>query len=491
MFVESITPLLAVLVSLIAGVFIVIFKNKPNIRESCSIIASIIKFLIVISMLPVILNGDKIVYTLFTIIPGIDIKFKVDAFGLFFAITASSLWIITTFYSIGYMRSLKEHEQTRYFLFFAIALSATMGVAFSGNLITLYLFYELLTLSTYPLIIHDETKKALDAGTKYLAYMLTTSILFQLLAIFLVYSITGTIDFSDNGVFSGNEPLTLIAVIFVLFVIGYAKSAMMPLHSWLPTAMIAPTPVSALLHAVAVVKTGVFSIVRVLLFIFGIKLLSSSGLGLIMCYFASFTIILASIFALTQDNLKKRLAYSTVSQLSYIVLGASLLTHNGIIGGIIHIVNHGFSKITLFFCAGSIYIASKKKNISELNGIGRKMPLTMAAFSIAVLSMIGIPPACGFLSKWYLALGSIESDNIPILIVILLSALLNAAYFLPIVYVAYFKSPDNDGEMEKVKEPSYFVVIPLLITAIVSLILFFAPSIFMDLIKITLRNMGV
>ncbi len=490
MIVESITPLLAVLISLIAGAFILVFRNRPDVRESFSVIASILKFLIVISMLPVILNGDRIVYTLFTIIPGIAIKFRVDALGIFFATTASSLWVITTIYSIGYMRSLREHEQTRYFLFFAIALSATMGVAFSANLITLYLFYELLSLSTYPLIIHDETKTALKAGTKYLAYMLTSSILFQLLAIFLVYSLTGTIEFSDGGVFSGTESPALLAVILILFIAGYAKSAIMPLHSWLPAAMVAPTPVSALLHAVAVVKTGVFSIVRVLLFIFGVTILSDTGLGSVIGYVASFTIILASIFALTQDNLKKRLAYSTVSQLSYIVLGASLLSPYGVIGGIIHIVNHAFSKITLFFCAGSIYIASKKKDISEMKGVGRKMPVTMAAFSIAVLSMIGIPPACGFLSKWYLAIGSMEADNIPMLVVILISAILNAAYFLPIIYTAYFRSPDDDT-LGDVEEPSPYIVVPLLITAVISLILFFAPSVFMDLIKIVLADIGL
>ncbi|MEE8432416.1 MAG: monovalent cation/H+ antiporter subunit D family protein [Candidatus Desulfatibia sp.] len=481
----SMAPALAVLVSLIGAFLIVLFSKKPNLRESVTIITALTKFLIVASMLPIILNGDIIEYTLFTLFKGLDIKFRVDAFGILFATTASFLWIITSVYSIGYVRSLKEHAQTRYFFCFAIALSSAMGVAFAANLLTLFIFYEILTISTYPLVIHKETKGALSAGTKYFGYLLTTSIIFQLTAIVLVYSLTGTLEFSERGILAGHGG-GLLTLIFFMFIIGYTKAAIMPLHSWLPTAMIAPTPVSALLHAVAVVKVGVFSILRIIFYIFGIDLLSELGLGIILAYFVSFTILLASIYALTHDNLKMRLAYSTISQLSYIVLGAALLSPSGIIGGVMHIVNHGFAKITLFFCAGSIYIATRKTNISEMNGIGRKMPITMFAFAIASLGMVGIPFTGGFISKWFLALGSIEAGQIPILIVLLVSSILNAAYFFPVVYTAFVKElPEGDST---IKEPSLFVTVPLTLTAIGSVILGLYPSLFLELAKAVMRG---
>lgn len=481
----SMAPALAVLVSLIGAFLIVLFGKKPNLRESVTIITALTKFLIVASMLPIILNGDIIEYTLFTLFKGLDIKFRVDAFGILFATTASFLWIITSVYSIGYVRSLKEHAQTRYFFCFAIALSSAIGVAFAANLLTLFIFYEILTISTYPLVIHKETNKALSAGTKYFGYLLTTSIIFQLTAIVLVYSLTGTLEFSEQGILAGHSG-GLLTLIFFMFIIGYAKAAIMPLHSWLPTAMIAPTPVSALLHAVAVVKVGVFSILRIIFYIFGIDLLSELGLGIILAYFVSFTILLASIYAIKQDNLKMMLAYSTISQLSYIVLGAALLSPSGIIGGVMHIVNHGFAKITLFFCAGSIYIATRKTNISEMNGIGRKMPVTMFAFAIASLGMVGIPLTGGFISKWFLALGSIEAGQIPILIVLLVSSILNAAYFFPVVYTAFVKElPEGDNT---IKEPSLFVTVPLALTAIGSIILGLYPSLFLELAKAVMRG---
>ncbi len=484
--ITSIQPVLAVLVSLIAGFLILASSRRPNIRELWTLFAAVIKFLIVVSMLPIILQGNIIEYQLFTIFNGLDIKFRVDAFGMFFAITASFLWILTSLYSIGYVRSLKEHSQTRYFFCFAIALSSVMGIAFAGNLLTLFIFYEILTLSTYPLVIHKQTPEALNAGTKYFGYLLTTSILFQLTAIILVYTLTGTLEFSDQGILAGHGSELLLTIIFFMFILGYTKAAIMPLHSWLPTAMVAPTPVSALLHAVAVVKAGVFSILRVIFHIFGINLLSELGLGIMLAYLVSCTILLASIFALTQDNLKKRLAYSTISQLSYIVLGAALLSPSGIIGGIIHIVNHAFAKITLFFCAGSIYVAAHKQNISDMNGIGKKMPITMLAFTIGTLGMIGIPLTGGFISKWFLVLGSIEAQQIPILVVLLVSSILNAGYFFPVIYTAFFKeSPEKDKD---IKEPTSFMVIPLTLTAIISIILGMYPSIFLDLARMVMNG---
>jgi multicomponent Na+:H+ antiporter subunit D len=482
--IASIKPLLAVLVSLVAAVLILVSGRSPNLREFWSLAAATIKFLIVASMIPVILAGQSIEYTVLTFLPGIDLKFKVDSLGLMFGLTASFLWILTTLYSIGYMRTLKEHAQTRYFACFAVTLSATMGVAFAANLFTLFFFYEVITLITYPLVSHHETPEAYSAGRKYLVYLLGTSKTFLLAAILLTYSVAGTLDFKSQGVFSGVDPSIWLIVIYILFIAGFAKAAIMPFHSWLPSAMVAPTPVSALLHAVAVVKVGVFSILRVIFDVMGPDLMNRLNLGIPTAFFVSVTIITASIIAMAQDNLKMRLAYSTVSQLSYVVLGAALLTPAGMTGGMLQIINHAFAKITLFFCAGAVYVASHKKNISEMRGIAKQMPWTMLAFSVGALSMIGIPPTAGLISKWYLAMGSIQAGEVPILIVLLTSTLLNAAYFLPILYTAYFQEPKKDaGGHHESSEAPWIMVVPLLLTAAGTLFLGLYPNCFLDLVR--------
>lgn len=481
--VTSPAPGLAVLTTLIASVFILVSTRHPNIREGFSVAAGIIMFGIVSSMIPSIMRGQPVQLEIIEFLPGLPLKFSVDAFGLFFAFTSSLLWIFTTFYSIGYMRSLNEHAQTRYFFSFALAMVGAIGVAFSANLFTLFVFYEILTVSTYPLVVHEESEEAMSAGRKYLAYLLTAGV-FLLFSIAVVYYYTGTTDFSFGGILEGKVPEAMLKLLFVTFMIGCTKAAFIPLHSWLPTAMIAPTPVSALLHAVAVVKAGVFTAIRIILYIYGTDLMMEAGIAIPFAYFVSFTIIVASLFALSQDNLKLRLAYSTVSQLSYIVLGAVLLTTSGMVGGIFHIASHAFGKITLFFCAGSIYVASGLKNVSELSGIGRKMPITMISFAIATLTMIGLPPGVGFISKWYLVLGTIEADQLVLLFVLLISSILNAAYFLPIVYKAFFEEPN--GEVSDVKEASPFVYVPLFLTAIASIAIFFYPDYFLQLAKLAL-----
>ena len=481
----SIKPLLAVLVSAVGALFIIFFGKKPNIRESWSLIAGVLKLVIVLSMIPAVVYDKTIIsYSLFTILPGIEIGFRVDAFGLLFAMGASLLWIATSFYSIGYMRSTNEHSQTRYFACFAVSLSATIGVAFSANLFTMFLFYEILTIITYPLVAHKGTPEAKAGGRKYAIYLLGAAKAFLVAAIILTYNLTGTLEFSKTGIFPAvvqSVNPELLYIIFVLFFFGFAKSAVMPFHSWLPAAMVAPTPVSALLHAVAVVKTGVFSVLRIIFFVFGADLMIDIGVDVFVITFASFTIITASLLALTRDNLKARLAFSTISQLSYIILGAALLTPSAMVGGIIHITNHAFSKITLFFCAGSIYVSSYKTKVSQLNGIGKKMPWTMAAFAIATLSMIGIPPVSGFITKWYLVIGSLERHNLVVLIVLLVSSFLNAAYFVPILYRAFFKeeNPNSENldlsEHKEIKE-NPFLVVPLTLTAIVSVVLGLYPD---------------
>ncbi|MFH1628307.1 MAG: monovalent cation/H+ antiporter subunit D family protein [Pseudomonadota bacterium] len=483
----SIKPLIAVLVS-ICAVPLLILSKKSNIRETWTFVAAVAKFLIVISMLPAILKGNQIVYTLAEVIPGAAIKFRVDPLGMLFAIVASSLWILTSAYSIGYMRGLKEHSQTRYFCFFALALSATIGVAFSANLLTLYLFYEMLSLATYPLVTHHQDKEGRASGRKYLTYILGTSIGLLLPAMLISYNLAGTLEFASQGFLAGTCSKGLVAMLLVFFIFGFAKAAIMPFHGWLPAAMVAPTPVSALLHAVAVVKVGVFSIVRVLTGVFGIELLSTLDLGLVICVAASFTIIVASLIALSQDNLKRLLAFSTIGQLSYIVLGVGLLSPKGMTGGILHIAMHAFGKITLFFCAGAIFVATGKRNISEMVGIGKRMPLTMAAFFIASLSIIGLPPTGGFLSKWYLVLGSLEAHQIAVLVVLLTSSLLNAAYFMPVVYKAFFSTPQESMFEDKVHEAPIFCLVPLMITAVVSVMLFFYPQPFFRLATMVVKG---
>jgi len=482
--IQSIRPVLALLISVAAAFLILASHKRPDQREFWSIAAGVIKFLIVASMVPAVLAGNVYEYTIFnTLLPGLPIKFRVDAFGILFALTASLLWIATTIYSIGYMRSHKEKSQTRYFACFAIALSSVIGVAFSANLLTLYLFYEILSFATYPLVSHAETPEALAGAKKYIVYLLGTSKTFFLAAIVLTYVFAGSLEFSSEGVFPATVEPAILVIIFILFIAGIAKGAIMPLHNWLPGAMVAPTPVSALLHAVAVVKTGVFSILRVVFFVFGIDMLQNLDVSTVATYVVSFTIIVSSIIALTKDNLKARLAYSTISQLSYIILGAFLLSPSGMIGGIVHIANHAFSKITLFFCAGSIYVAAHKTNVSQLKGLGRKMPWTMGAFFIASLSMIGIPPVAGFITKWYLVVGSIEADNYVVLTVLLTSTVLNAAYFLPITYKAFFEKPEEEdhhhGEVKEIP----LMAIPLVLTAIGSVIIGLYPDFFITLAK--------
>jgi len=471
-------PVLAILVSLAAVPLIAISGRWPNLREFWTFLAGAIKLALILSMAGWILAGNTYSLEICKILPGLSIKLKVDGFGMLFGLVASSLWLITSVYSIGYMRGLNEHAQTRYFCFFAVALSATIGVAFSGNLLTLYLFYEILSLSTYPLVTHHQDKEARGGGRKYLTYLLTTSIGLALPAMLITYHLTGSLEFSSLGVFQASTSKPVLVVLLLMFIFGFSKAGLMPFHSWLPGAMVAPTPVSALLHAVAVVKVGVFSILRILTGIFGIDLLAGKDLNTIVCIIASFTVITSSLIALTQDNLKRRLAFSTVGQLAYIILGAGLASKLGVTGSMLHISMHAFGKITLFFCAGAIFVATGKKYISQMVGIGKRMPITMAAFFIGSLSVIGLPPAGGLISKLLMVRGAMQADMVWVLVVYLVSSLLNVAYFFPIVYQAFFCKDEESMFENKFQEAPLFCVLPLTITAIMSIVLFFMPQIF-------------
>jgi multicomponent Na+:H+ antiporter subunit D len=482
------SPLLiaALLAPLTGAVLVMLNKRRPNVRESCSFLAAVVLFGLVGAMLKPILAGQTLVYHLFTLLPGVSVTLRADSFSMVFALVASFLWIITVFYSMGYMRGLKEHAQTRFNACFALALFGAIGCAFSDNLFTLYLFYEVVSITTYPLVAHHQDQEGYEGARKYLVYLTATAKGLVLPAMILTYVLCGTLDFSSNmhnGIFPTGTNRILVTITYVCMVLGFAKNGIMPFHGWLPGAMVAPTPVSALLHAVAVVKVGVFATTRVMLYVFGVNTMDAFNLGIPTAYFVSFTILAASLIALSKDNLKARLAYSTVSQLSYVILGVALLTPAGIEGGIVHIANHAFAKITLFFCAGAIYVASHRKNISEMKGLGRAMPWTFAAFAIASLSMIGAPPVGGFITKWYLLVGAINAQQLGIVIVLLTSTILNVAYFAPVVYQAYFGTPPADDSHEGVKEAAPAMLVPILIAATISIVVGVYPDFFITLIK--------
>ncbi len=423
---------------------------------------------------------------LFNIIDAIPIAFHIEPLGILYACVASGLWLITTIYAIGYMNANKEMDLARFYICFCLAMAAVMGIAYSANLLTLFIFYELLTLSTYPLVAHKGTDEAKAGARVYLGILLGTSIGFFLIAILWTWSISGTLDFNPGGILQNKLSNNLLMLLFALYAFGIGKAALMPFHRWLPSAMVAPTPVSALLHAVAVVKAGVFCILKVTVYIFGIDTLTHTGANAPIIWVATATMLLASLVALQQDNLKARLAYSTISQLAYIVLGAVLATSTSIIGSSLHLATHAVGKITLFFCAGAIYTASKKTQVSDLNGLGRSMPFTFTAFTIAAVSIIGLPPFAGSWSKWFLIDGAITADRLIIAFAFLISTLLNILYLIPISINGFMAKPKQ--ATTGIHEAPFAVVMPLCITAGLCLLLFFLlPQVYDFLLLLNLR----
>jgi len=475
---------LTIILPLVMTLVIVAVGHRPNVREGVTIATSLVLLYLVINLYQGLTSGETIEVFWWELLPALQVSFTIEPLGMLFALIASFLWLITTVYSIGYMRSHHEENQTRFYACFAIAIGAVMGIAFADNLFTLFIFYEILTLSTYPLVTHAGTEQAKKGGRVYLGILLSTSIVFFLLAIIITWIISGTLQFTPGGVFDENVNTTLVGAILVLFVFGIGKAGIMPFHRWLPAAMVAPTPVSALLHAVAVVKAGVFTILKVVVYIFGIDLLAVLPTTQFLLYLAGASILLASLVAMRQDNLKARLAYSTISQLGYITLGALLASPAAVIGSSMHIATHAFGKITLFFCAGAIFVSAHKTKISEMRGLGRQMPITMAAFFIASLSIIGVPPTGGTWSKWFLLLGTLETEQWVLMIVLLMSSLLNIAYLLPISVNAFFpnflpgKEQDSNRLLAKtqIKEAPLPSLIALCITALACVILFIYPQ---------------
>jgi multicomponent Na+:H+ antiporter subunit D len=481
--------LAAVLIPFIAALLIPLFSRWPNLRETVTLVAAVLMCIAVVSLLPAVLAGGRPQWSVIEVVPGVAFAFQIDPLGMLFALVASTLWIVNSIYSIGYMRANDEPRQTGYYICFAIALGSTIGLAFSQNLFTLFLFYEALTLSTFPLVTHRRDAEAMASGRLYLLMLLGSSMLLFLPALIATYVLAGTVDFTPGGVLGGKASAGAITILVALYVFGVGKAAVMPMHFWLPAAMVAPTPVSALLHAVAVVKAGVFTIVKVMVSIVGIDTLVDAGQSMWLTALAGLTVIVASLIALSQDNLKRRLAYSTVSQLSYVVLGVAILAPISVVGAIMHIAAHALCKITLFFAAGSIYTAAHLTEVSQLNGIGRRMPWTMAAFTVGALGMIGVPPTAGFLGKWFMLTGAMQTANWLAVGVIVLSTLLNAGYFLPIIFRAFFRvPPEADHGHHAHGEAPWPIVLALTLTATGAIALFFAPEIPLALAKLMIAR---
>jgi multicomponent Na+:H+ antiporter subunit D len=468
----------ALLVPLAGAVLIGITgRLNANLREAMTLSTALGLIYCVWNVLPAVYRGEQPGVELVEVLPGIELAFRVEPLGMMFAALASGLWLVNSIYSIGYMRGNREHKQTRFYVMFAISLAATMGIAFAANLFTLFLCYEALTLSTYPLVSHKGDRNTVRSARVYLGILISASIGLLLPAIIWTYSAAGTGDFTEGGILRGHIEGPAVGLLLGLFVFGAAKAAVMPVHRWLPAAMVAPTPVSALLHAVAVVKAGVFTIMKIIVYVFGVDFLFAEPSSGWLLYVTAFTIIAASVVALRQQNLKRLLAYSTVAQLSYVVMAAAILKPLSEIGAAIHMLAHAFGKITLFFAAGAIYTASKKTEIGQLRGIGRRMPITMTAFTIGALSMIGVPPTAGFVSKWYILAGAFQADNYLALGTIIASTALNAMYFLPIVYMAWF-GQDRTAPGKEHGEAPFAAVLALGLTAVLTLVFFFynAPA---------------
>jgi multicomponent Na+:H+ antiporter subunit D len=476
-------PLIGVALAAPFVAALLILVAPPRLAELWGHVAAVLTAGATVLLAPLVHAGESVELVLLPLVPGLDLLLRVDGLGLVFGLLASILWIVTGVYSGGYARATALKNRPRYFASFAASIGAAMGIAFSGNVLTFFLFYEALTLATYPLVVHNESDRAFAAGRRYLLFSLGGGLAF-LTATVWAWQVTGTLDFAPGGFVDQASTGTLV-VLFVLFATGVAvKSAVMPLHAWLPAAMVAPTPVSALLHAVAVVKAGVFGMIRVLGFIFGPASLARFAGPEALAGLAMATIVIGSLIAVRQDNLKRRLAYSTVVHLSYIVLGAALVSPFATIGSTLHMVNHGLAKITLFFCAGAIYATTKRENVSQLAGLGHRMPWTFAAFTVGSLGLIGIPGMSGFISKFFLARGAIETGDMVALTVMLGASLLTATYLLPIVRIAFFPGTralggrDRRPARARRAEAPMAMLVPLLVTAVLVIVFGLIPAAF-------------
>jgi multicomponent Na+:H+ antiporter subunit D len=446
-------PLLAVALPMVTAAVIVAARHRPTLRDRSLTAGAVATFVVLVALLPTVLAGEVPTSTLVEVMPGVALSLRADAMGMIFALLAGFLWVLASPYAVGYLRGDGAKNRTRFTAFYALCLSTAFGVAFAGDLFTFFVFYELLTIATYPLVTHKGDDAAIAAGRRYLAYLISGGAA-VLVAFAIVYAQTGEASFVPGGFVADAMTPTLTVVTFLLFAIGFGtKAGVMPLHAWLPAAMVAPTPVSALLHAVAVVKAGVFAFGRLLGYVYGPDALADVDAATILAVFAGATIVVASVLALRQDHLKRRLAFSTIAHLSYIVLGFALLSRESFTGSLLHIVNHGALKITLFFAAGALHVHLHLDRVSELDGVGRRMPLTMGAFALASLGLAGLPPMGGFVSKWYLVLGAYEAGDLLFAAIMAGAGVFTAGYLFPIVYRAFFRAPPTAQAPAGVADP--------------------------------------
>ena len=471
----------AMLIGLLAPLMVAVLTPFLAVRhvwrDAAGPVGGVITFIAAVEVALAVLDGETPRLFVAQIAEGLAIEFAVTPLGAIFGLVASGLWILAALYSVGYMRGNHEKHQTRFAAFYAVAVHAAMAVAWSGNLLVLFIFYEILTFSTYPLVTHKESAVARNAGRLCMSILVGTSVILLLPAVVWVWFNTGTLDFRPGGYLEGQIDPTMVPILLGLFAFGVGKAALMPIHRWLPAAMVAPTPVSALLHAVAVVKAGVFTILTVVVYVFGIDFLAKTGASQWLIWLTAFTILASSVVAISKDDIKARLAYSTISQLSYIVLGAALASQMAVQGAALHIVMHAAGKITLFFCAGAIYVQAHLTKVSDLDGQGREMPWVFAAFFVGALSIIGIPPLGGSWSKFMLMVGAADAGYITILVVLGLSSLLNVYYLLEPLSRAFFREKIKSVEVKR--HP--LVVIPPVMTALISVALFFYNETFLDL----------
>ena len=484
----EIALIVALCAPLIAALSVLGAGRWPDVREGLSLAAGAVTFAAVCTIAAALGRGETIALDLFQPVDGLRIAFNVEPLGLLFALVASLLWPITTLYALGYMRGHHEVNQTRFFCFFAVSITAVLALAFAANLATLFVAYEAITLATFPLVTHANDRSAWRAGRVYIGVLMGSSIGLLLFGCMAVYGIAGTTEFTPGGVLA--EPLAggkvskaTLGVVLGLFVFGSGKAAVMPMHRWLPNAMVAPTPVSALLHAVAVVKAGVFTILKVVVYIFGTDVVRELDAHTVLSFVAGFTVVAASVIALGKDNLKERLAYSTIGQLSYIVLGALVATQASVEGAGLHIAAHATGKITLFFGAGAILVAAHKRNVSELDGIGRRMPITMACFFVGALSIIGLPPTGGMWSKLLLVQGTAQAGSWILVGALLLSSLLNIVYLMSIPMRAFLRPLSADAKAHPHGEAPLSIRIAMITTATLTVALFLAPDFVYELVQ--------
>lgn len=443
----SMLPLLVIVVPLVTAIAIVAARHRPGLRDRLLQVGAAATFVPLAVMLPSVLDGATPTTTLFEVLPGVELTLRADGMGMVFGLLAGLLWVIASPYAVGYLAGDSASNRTRFEAFYAICLSTAFGVAFAGDLLTFFVFYELLTVSTYPLVTHKGDAAAVAAGRRYLGYLVSGGAA-VLLGLAIVYSQTGELTFTPGGFVGTSMSTVALTASFGLLAVGFAtKAGVMPLHAWLPAAMVAPTPVSALLHAVAVVKAGVFAFGRLIGFVFGPTVLSGLTAATVLAIFAGATIVVASIVAMRQDHLKRRLAYSTIAHLAYIVLGFALVSETSFEGSLLHMINHGALKITLFFVAGALHVHLHLDHVSELDGVGRKMPIAMTAFALGSLGLAGLPPMGGFLSKSYLVLGAYEGGDLWFAAIMVGAGLLTAGYLFPVVHRAFFRPlpPDAGG----------------------------------------------